>query len=152
MKTCFKCGKSKSILEFYTHARMADGHLGKCKECTIGDTTKRVRKLSKSPEWVAKERERCRIKSALNRKKETPAEAKRRTRRWRKKNPEKHKAHYVVANAMRHGRIKKPKKCQRCGVPTAKLDKHHQDYSKPLEVIFVCKPCHGIIHRKPLPT
>lgn len=34
VKTCFKCGKEKSLDEFYTHPRMKDGHLGKCKECT----------------------------------------------------------------------------------------------------------------------
>ena len=37
MKVCFKCGVSKELSDFYTHPRMDDGHLGKCKECTKKD-------------------------------------------------------------------------------------------------------------------
>lgn len=33
-KQCFICGKVKPIDSFYKHAKMADGHLNKCKDCT----------------------------------------------------------------------------------------------------------------------
>lgn len=26
-----------------------------------------------------------------------------------------------------------------------RIERHHPDYSKPLEVIFVCKSCHGLL-------
>src|SRR6266699_3061424 len=34
VKTCFKCGRTLPVEEFYRHAGMADGCLGKCKGCT----------------------------------------------------------------------------------------------------------------------
>ena len=40
-KKCFKCGIEKSINNFYKHDAMSDGHLGKCKDCTKIDVSKR---------------------------------------------------------------------------------------------------------------
>ena len=39
-KICFKCQRALSISEFYVHRGMADGHLGKCKDCTKRDVRK----------------------------------------------------------------------------------------------------------------
>ncbi len=41
----------------------------------------------------------------------------------------------------------KQQPCEQCGDP--KGQRHHDDYSKPLEVRWLCAPCHGIEHRKP---
>lgn len=39
-----------------------------------------------------------------------------------------------------------PKNCQDCG--STESQKHHEDYSKPLDVIWLCRPCHLNRHRE----
>lgn len=68
------------------------------------------------------------------------------TKRWRTRNPQKAKAHNAVVNALKSGKlVKKP--CEICGkIPTVA---HHDDYSKPLEVRWLCRLCHIDIHCRP---
>ncbi len=39
-----------------------------------------------------------------------------------------------------------PQPCRTCGA--SKVEKHHPDYSKPLNVIWLCRPCHLRLHRE----
>lgn len=52
-------------------------------------------------------------------------------------------AHSAVSAARRGGSLI-PKPCERCGV--AKVDAHHDDYSKPLDVRWLCRACHTRHH------
>lgn len=36
--------------------------------------------------------------------------------------------------------------CEKCGAPKAHA--HHDDYTKPLDVRWLCRSCHGVEHRK----
>jgi hypothetical protein len=56
-------------------------------------------------------------------------------------------ARYMLRSAVREGHIIKPKICSSCGKEKL-LHGHHKDYSKPLEVIWVCAMCHAEIHRR----
>lgn len=62
MKRCYKCGRLLPITDFYRHPSMADGHLGKCKECTKQDVRARYLVLSSDESFMEKERERGREK------------------------------------------------------------------------------------------
>lgn len=148
-KQCFKCKQVKLLSEFYSHPQMGDKHLGKCKDCTKKDTFERTSRLSHDPVWVAKERERCRIKTNLNRDKSkcTPAARK----RWDLKNKVKKKAHSKASRAVKNGQIPKRTECEACGAK-GRLHKHHPDYALPLLVVWLCPKCHGIAHRKPFGT
>ena len=64
-------------------------------------------------------------------------------RKWRKKNPEKVKAQRLIQYAVRCGYLKK-KPCEKCG--KKKVEGHHDDYSKPLKVRWLCTSCHQRYH------
>lgn len=52
-----------------------------------------------------------------------------------------------VHAAVKAGEIIKPTICASCGTE-ALLQGHHEDYSKPIEVIWLCDPCHKLKHGK----
>jgi hypothetical protein len=68
--------------------------------------------------------------------------------RWQAKHPVANAAHRAAYNAVRTGCLTRPSACERCGQPSSRLDKHHADYSRPLDVIFVCPRCHRNIHTR----
>ena len=56
-------------------------------------------------------------------------------------NKVKKQAHRAVAAAISKGIIKKPLACSQCSAD-CKPKAHHEDYSKPLEVLWLCDSCH----------
>lgn len=48
-------------------------------------------------------------------------------------------------HAIRHGQVRRSTRCERCG-DVALTDGHHTDYSKPLYVEWLCRPCHAAHH------
>lgn len=58
------------------------------------------------------------------------------------------RARQILCEAIQKGKIVRPKKCSECGGSRSKLHGHHTDYSKPLNVVWLCSLCHGFIHRK----
>lgn len=63
--------------------------------------------------------------------------------KWRGINPEKHKASQELRKAIWRGEIEKPKECSKCKKRKRIIHGHHEDYSKPLEVRWLCVSCHG---------
>lgn len=61
-------------------------------------------------------------------------------------NREARNARSLVAAALKRGQITKAAKCERCGTKKRKLEGHHPDYFKPLEVVWLCPPCHSLVH------
>lgn len=67
------------------------------------------------------------------------------TNEWRINHPLAISAHRKVYVAILKGEIIKSKKCNICFRKT-KLVGHHNDYSKPLEIMWLCSSCHKKIH------
>lgn len=131
MKRCFKCQQVKNLEEFYRHPAMGDGRLGKCKECAKADV--KSNRSDKREYYSRYDQERYK-------RPERRQASQRYLTLYRQRNPEKYIAHNAVNNALRDGRlIKQP--CTYCG-STVRVEGHHSDYSKPLDVTWVCFKCH----------
>lgn len=89
-----------------------------------------------------------RMKLAKEWRKKHPVESKEMVRRWNSSNPEKKRAHSMVAAAIARGDLRRPECCERCQQPSGDIEGHHGDYSKPLEVEWLCVACHGMTRRK----
>lgn len=136
MKACFKCGAVKPLSEFYVHPQMGDGHLGKCKACTRRDALEvRARRVDYYREYDRRRAQEPERKEALSQK----------TARFRREQPHKRAAHVTLGNAIRAGVIVR-QPCEVCGDP--KSHGHHEDYSKPLDVVWLCAIHHAARHRE----
>jgi DNA-directed RNA polymerase subunit RPC12/RpoP len=69
---------------------------------------------------------------------------------YNKKWPEQARAKWLVQTAVKRGNLVKPAVCSRCGkaFPKEKLQAHHHDYSRPLEVSWYCDKCHKQVHKE----
>lgn len=127
---------------------MSDGHLGKCKECAKRDVSENYR--AKRPQYMQYERERLHLPHRVEARKQYAksdigAAAMRKGRRlyW-ERNPIKKAAHTATCNAIRTGRlIRQP--CEVCG--ESRVEAHHDDYTKPLDVRWLCVAHHVEWHR-----
>jgi len=147
---CRKCNQPKNITEFYKSDKNT------CKNC-IKARVKKYRKdnIAKVMEYDrnrpnAKERN----KKHLNRMKNLPAEKK---SEYKKRKDEttasseyknKKTVNTYLDNAIRDKRKEKGTECEHCGEKDIPLDGHHPSYLKPLDVAWLCKPCHGAEHKR----
>lgn len=69
-------------------------------------------------------------------------------RRWVERNPEKRKASIAASNALRDGKLVKGP-CARLaeGECHGRIEMHHEDYSKPLDVTWLCSKHHAETRR-----
>jgi hypothetical protein len=88
-------------------------------------------------------------KSQQRWKEANPEKVKEYARNTRQNNPERSRAHARVAYALKMGKLVRPSECEDCGrydgwngQSVSKIEAHHLDYSKPLDVAWVCRSCH----------
>lgn len=129
MQLCKVCLEEKPLSDFYAMKSMKSGHMSKCKECL----KKEIHAARKRNIEHYREYDRNRGSRMSNED----------LRRQRARHPEWVKAHRSVRNALRNGTLHK-KPCEICGASL--VHAHHPDYSKPLEVIWLCPAHHRMIH------
>jgi hypothetical protein len=118
------------VSRFFKHPNTKDGRLGKCIACARKDSTEhRWKNVDRIREFDRKRGNRQSVSYLRN---------------WRKSNPEKYAAHIIVGNALASGKIVK-QPCEKCE-SEKHIHGHHNDYSKPLEITWLCCICHKQEH------
>ena len=146
MKICKECGIKKPLAEYYVHKAMADGHLNKCKLCVRS----RVAKYAEdhSDYYKSYEQKRAMLPQRVEARKryaktEQGKQAIQRAQKKYKQNyPMRDFARNAVNNALRDGKIQKLP-CFICGEIA---EAHHPDYSRPLDVMWLCNSHHREVH------
>lgn len=136
-KRCHRCGQTKAADEFSKHKERRDGLCPQCKSCSSEYGRK----------YYQKHREEIRAKSRRYYQ-EYKEEIRVRSYERHLLHPERIKAVSELNHAIEAGRIARPEICSTCDQKSEfPIEGHHPDYSKPLEVIWLCKSCHSELHR-----
>lgn len=148
MKTCKGCGIEKENDDFYVLAGNRDGLTGKCRVC-IRDGVRKNRAdhvdyYREFDRQRSNDENRVAGRIAYNQTERGREVRSVSVKTWIDNNPDKRKAQNAVNNAIRDGRLfRQP--CEECG--SMKVHGHHADYSKPLEVQWLCAACHTKEHK-----
>lgn len=141
--TLWQCGKCKNFLPydgFYKNKRTLLGIKSECRECHT-----KISMLSRNKENHA-DINRGYARRAREKDVEKFRQREKAASRARPKT-EKTIARAKLNAAVRDGRIARPAECQQCK-KKARVTGHHHDYSRPLDVEWLCYECHGLKHRK----
>jgi hypothetical protein len=113
--------KREENLEFYRLYDLIRGQLPQRQYAAFKETRQRYNKTKKAKQIIGKY-----------------------NKKWRLENPEKIKAHSDVQDAIIAGTLK-IEPCIHCG---KKAHAHHDDYSKPLDVMWLCPQHHADRHKE----
>lgn len=149
-KYCPRCERTLSLSSFAKDRQRRDGLQAYCRECRsaisrhyvkVGRVAEYTKAKFKDP--ARKEKILVRARMARN----SPAgkaAAQRRHQRYKRERPETLRAHRVVCKAVASGTLNKLP-CAKCGA-ARNVHAHHDDYSKPLSVIWLCPKHHKERH------
>ncbi len=158
-KTCSTCKEIKSIACFYKQPKGLYGRTGSCKECRKKTSNNWAEKNKDRKNLLERERKRDRKQYCEKWRKENPNYFKEYykqnreirlecNRRFWENNPERYESWKIYQRARSNRILINPGQCQMCGTKEMKIQAHHFDYSKPLEVCWVCIECHKDVHRR----
>lgn len=166
-RICTVCKVEKLYSCFYKSKKGKNGYGEQCKVCRLAKgreyykqrpdicLAKHERWAKRNPDKILKNqrayyhrnKEKILEKLKESRKKNGYAN----TKAYRQRNREKIECHNYVALAVKFGHLFKPDHCEKCKNKCMPHG-HHHDYTKPLEVVWLCRACHGEEHRTTLPA
>ena len=144
MKECSACGKRKEESEFCVNKATSDGLTYRCRVC-LGEYQKARRErlnASRPPDWKKKTEDMAAYMKAW--KEAHPGYMTKAKADWLKRNKDRQRVRDAVRYALKTGKLVKTA-CQVCGKD--EVDGHHPDYSRPLDVVWLCKEHHSQVHK-----
>lgn len=145
-KKCSKCGSLKTLDQFGARKNRASGYQSECRKCARDNAKK----------WQKENQERI-IEYNRKRYEKFPEISQgyrlrnlERHREYARKSyaktllecPEKLRARSKVAWAVRTGKLVRPESCSSCSNMGKRIEAHHEDYSRPYDVVWLCPKCH----------
>jgi glutamate synthase domain-containing protein 2 len=166
MKICKKCGIEKAYSQFKKDKRNPGGAGSPCLECYsvyLKSDIQKHQSYLRVQKWFQKNKESLkgnqkRLESFKKYHRNHKEKISKYNREYIQKNrekirelsrryPERLKARELTRQAIRSGRLVRPKICSICDAER-KIQAHHVDYSKPLEIMWLCVDCHKKQHLK----
>jgi len=139
---CNKCDKEKNKIDFYAKDKT-------CKDCR--KEMVRINREKNAEYYRKYDKDRFKndpMVSARHKRYQKTESGKasviKSKKKWQEQNPVKRAVHVITGNAIRSGRISK-EPCEVCG-SKSRIHAHHDDYSKPLEVRWLCAKHHQEWH------
>jgi len=167
VKTCSRCGITKSVEEFCKNHTTRDGLQYWCRECLQRYRLEhRETHRLYCAQYYREHREQGRLCNAKwnrehrneHRLYETkwrqghPGCLRASIERWHQNNPAAFRAHRMLQTAVRYGKVSKPDHCSVCNALTEAQDLHgHHDSYAPKDVLqirWLCRTCHAAWHIK----
>jgi len=143
MKRCNVCGENKLLNEFYNNTTTRDGLRYDCKDCNkIARAIYVKNNLEKCRASVRKSI-RKRLKNDMDYREATNKRLRGMGQKWKKHNPDKVAIQRKLQRAVKNGDIERLP-CEICG--ELESHGHHEDYSKPLDVNWLCRSHHVKVH------
>ena len=125
MKKCCRCHKEKKEEYFYKDKSRKNGFYPACKEC---EASRRLKRIDYLKDYYKKHKKYFQKK----------------WRYWHDTNRKQFNAVHKTGRSKRNGKITQ-EPCIVCG--SLLTEAHHDDYSKPLDVIWLCLKHHIWLHR-----
>lgn len=63
-------------------------------------------------------------------------------RAYKRRHRDKHRARKIVRQAVERGLLIRPTECEECGAASDRIEAHHEDYTRRLDVVWLCSRCH----------
>lgn len=139
---CSKCGRMASAEHECPKPRAEKT----CTSCGLTQPTSNfpLRKSHNGKRYPGSLCAGCRARAVAKWAKSNPEKRAKTIKAHREANRLKYRCRAVTRYAVQSGKIQQGP-CEKCGAE--KVQAHHQDYAKPLDVRWLCSQCHGKEHR-----